>query len=83
MNPEVHFDGPSVWQHRDREKQQLERGLYLWQYDVRWPRARLLMDAGKKNISVKRIINAFFSKVPPERLHQWRWHIVAGGSRET
>lgn len=45
MNPEVHFDGPSVCQHRDNEKQQLERGLYLQRNDVR---ACLLMDAGKK-----------------------------------
>lgn len=48
MNPEVPFDDPSVLQHRDNEKQQLERGLYLQRNDVRWPRARLLMDAGKK-----------------------------------
>jgi len=26
----------------------LKEGFYLQQNDVRWPRARLLMDAGKK-----------------------------------
>lgn len=43
MNPEVRFDGPSVWQRCDDEKQQLERALLS---DARWPGPRPLMDAG-------------------------------------
>lgn len=59
MNLEVHFDGPSVWQHCDNEKQQLERGLLFAAERCEVAEGSSTDGCWQKNISVKRINNAF------------------------